>query len=199
MLGPFYSVLVHPNPSISLIPGLENHPSIPLFPGSETATFPILHNNDIRTADDLPDDDILIVGGGPSSMDISEEAAITKGAKHVTLASRKPHLGLPDKWGPLVPWATGAKWFWDRGITEIRVLYRMYLYLPVSVVDWWVNKWSAAWAKAHSISEWIPVGTIPSNCANIRRKILTGRSFRVPDKTHRTNKAKSLVCPSNPN
>jgi cation diffusion facilitator CzcD-associated flavoprotein CzcO len=49
------------------------------------------------STEDLPEDNILIIGGGPSSMDIAEEAAVTKGAKNTTLATRKPHLGIPDK------------------------------------------------------------------------------------------------------
>jgi len=124
----------------------------------ETATFPIKHNWDIRSADDLPSEDILIIGGGPSSMDIAEEAAITKGAKNVTLATRKPHLGLPDKWGPLLPWATGAGWLWDRSITEIRVLFKLYRIFPTGLVDSLVNMWSSWWASRYSIPEWKPNG-----------------------------------------
>jgi cation diffusion facilitator CzcD-associated flavoprotein CzcO len=139
--------------------GLENRPWIPKFEGAETATFPIKHNRDIRSADDLPDDNILIVGGGPSSMDIAEEAAITKGAQNVTLATRKPHLGLPDKWCPLLPFTTGAKWFWDRNLTEIRVLYKLYRTVPSWLVDWLVESWSSMWARHYGIPEWMPVGT----------------------------------------
>lgn len=139
--------------------GLENHPSIPKFEGMETATFPIKHNWDIRSSADLPEEDILIIGGGPSSMDIAEEAAITKGAKNVTLATRKPHLGLPDKWGPLLPWAFGARWLWDRSLTEIRVLFKLYRMFPASFVDWLVGVWSSMWARRYSIPEWKPVGS----------------------------------------
>jgi cation diffusion facilitator CzcD-associated flavoprotein CzcO len=142
--------------------GLENRPFIPKFEGSETATFPIKHNWDIRSADDLPDSDILIIGGGPSSMDIAQEASITRGAKNVVLATRKPHLGLPDKWGPLLPWNTGAKWLWDQSLTEIRVLFKLYRMFPVSLVDWLVNYWSSMWARRYSIPEWLPVGTDPA-------------------------------------
>lgn len=126
----------------------------------ETATFPIKHNWDIRSSDDLPSEDILIVGGGPSSMDIAEEASITKSAKNVTLATRKPHLGLPDKWGPLLPWAFGARWLWDHGLTEIRVLFTLYRIFPAYFVDWMVGLWSAMWARRYCIPEWKPVGTM---------------------------------------
>jgi len=138
--------------------GLENRPFIPNFEGDETATFPIKHNWNIRSADDLPDEDILIVGGGPSSMDIAQEATITRGAKNVTLATRKPHLGLPDKWGPLLPLATGARWLWNRSWTEIRVLFKLYRIFPTAMVDWFVNCWSSWWAGRYCIPEWQPVG-----------------------------------------
>jgi hypothetical protein len=92
-------------------------------------------------------------------MDIAEEAAITKGAQNVTLATRKPHLGLPDKWGPLLPFKTGAKWFWDRNLTEIRVLYNLYRNVPAWLVDWLVESWSSMWARHYGIPEWKPVGT----------------------------------------
>jgi hypothetical protein len=128
----------------------------------ETATFPIKHNWDIRSSEDLPADDILIIGGGPSSMDIAEEAAITKGAKNITLATRKPHLGLPDKWGPLLPWTLGAKWLWDRSITEIRVLFKLYRIFPTGLVDSLVNMWSSWWAGRYSIPEWKPNGMSPA-------------------------------------
>ena len=91
-------------------------------------------------------------------MDIAQEAAITRGAQNVTLATRKPHLGLPDKWGPLIPWSTGAKWLWDRGYTEIRVLFKLYRTFPSPFVDWLVNTWSSFWAQRYSIPEWRPVG-----------------------------------------
>ena len=91
-------------------------------------------------------------------MDIAQEAAITRGAKNVTLAIRKPHLGLPDRWGPLLPWSTGAKWLWDRGLTEIRVLFKLYRIFPASFVDWLVGCWSSCWARLYSIPEWQPVG-----------------------------------------
>src|SRR5579862_3288559 len=158
MRGQFLFALVTPLFSMPMV-GLENHPSIPKFEGIETATFPIKHNWDIRSSDDLPSEDILIVGGGPSSMDIAEEAAITKGAKNVTLATRKPHLGLPDKWGPLLPWAFGARWLWDRSFTEIRVLFKLYRIFPAFFVDWLVGIWSSMWARRYCIPEWKPVGT----------------------------------------
>lgn len=142
---------------------MENRPSIPKFEGIETATFPIKHNLEIRTANDLPSSDILIIGGGPSSMDIAQEAAITRGAKNVTLATRKPHLGLPDKWGPLIPWGLGAKWMWTKNITEIRVLFKLYRTFPTAFVDWLVNWWSYFWAQRYDIPEWKPVGIIPSH------------------------------------
>lgn len=157
------AVLVCAGTSTDLVPrtdpaGLENRPFIPQFDGDETAAFPIKHNWDIRSADDLPDEDILIIGGGPSSMDIAQEAAITRGARNVTLATRKPHLGLPDRWGPLLPFATGAKWLWDRSWTEIRILFKLYQSFPTPVVDWLVNSWSSWWAGRYSIPEWQPVG-----------------------------------------
>jgi hypothetical protein len=145
--------------SFWLTVGLENYPSIPKFEGIETATFPIKHNWDIRSADDLPGEDILIVGGGPSSMDMAEEASITRRATNVTLATRKPHLGLPDKWGPLLPWSFGAKWLWDRSITELRVLFNLYRIFPALFVDWLVCYWSAMWARKYGIPEWKPVGS----------------------------------------
>ena len=92
-------------------------------------------------------------------MDIAEEASITKGAQNVTLATRKPHLGLPDKWCPLLPWSTCAKWLWDRGLTEIRVFYMLYLLFPAYIVDWLVGSWSSMWARRYGIPEWKPVGT----------------------------------------
>lgn len=93
-------------------------------------------------------------------MDIAEEAVITKGATNVTLATRKPHLGLPDKWGPLLPWAAGAKWLWDHNLTEIRVLSKLYRFLPAGIVDRIVNAWSSMWARRHGIPEWRPVGML---------------------------------------
>ncbi len=92
-------------------------------------------------------------------MDIAQEAAITRAAKNVTLATRKPHLGLPDKWAPLLPWSTGAKWLWDQSLTEIRVLFKLYRVFPTLLVDWLVGCWSSFWARRYSIPEWQPVGT----------------------------------------
>jgi hypothetical protein len=156
----FCIVLVHSSTHTKLIAGLENHPSIPKFNGDETATFPIVHNWGIRTPADLPPDNILIVGAGPSAMDIAEEASITKGAKNVTLASRKPHLGLPDRWVALMPWSIGATWLWSHNITEIRVLYHLYRFLPVACVDSLVWIWSWLWTRRYGIPEWAPVGNI---------------------------------------
>jgi hypothetical protein len=104
-------------------------------------------------------------------MDIAEEASISKGAKNVTLANRKPHLGLPDRCVPLLPWTTGATWLWSHGITEIRVLYYLYRYLPVTVGDWLVECWSSNWARRHGIPEWAPPGNISLS------RLITGLKF----------------------
>lgn len=92
-------------------------------------------------------------------MDIAQEATITRGAKNVTLATRKPHLGLPDQWAPLLPWSWGANWLWRRDYTEIRVLFTLYKMFPAEFVDWLVGWWSRWWARKHQIPEWEPVGT----------------------------------------
>jgi hypothetical protein len=146
----------------------------------KTATFPILHNLQIRDADDLPDEDILIVGGGPASMDICELAAVTKGADDVTLATRKTHLGLPDEWVPLLPWSLGARWLWDRGFTEIRVFYKLYKAFPVAFVDWMVGNWSSMWCRRCRIPEWLPVGNISLYTSNYRRLFLSRRRLHIP-------------------
>lgn len=71
--------------------GHNMEPYMPKFPGQETAKFPIKHNNNIRDATEMPDSDILVIGAGPSAMDIIQEACVTQGAKNVHLVARSPH------------------------------------------------------------------------------------------------------------
>ena len=64
---------------------------VPRLPGQETATFPIRHNNTIKDPSELPTSDLLILGAGPSAMDIVQEACITQGTKNVHMVVRQPH------------------------------------------------------------------------------------------------------------
>lgn len=72
------------------------HTYVPVFPGQETATFPIKHNNDIREATELPESDILLIGAGPSAMDIIQEACITLNATAVHVVARVAHWYVPS-------------------------------------------------------------------------------------------------------
>ena len=98
------------------------------FPGQETATFPIKHNLDIREASEIPQSNVVIIGAGPSAMDMVQEACITRGATDVHLVTRSTHWyvwltallvglsllrifnvrGAPDGWWPWM-------WQWHLG------------------------------------------------------------------------------------
>ncbi|GLI74337.1 hypothetical protein PoHVEF18_002574 [Penicillium ochrochloron] len=127
--------------------GHNMEPYMPKFPGQETAKFPIKHNNNIRDATEMPDSDILVMGAGPSAMDIIQEACVTQGAKNVHLVARSPHWGAPDLWWP---------WLWQFGWTELHLMRVLYRRLPIFVVDaifWLIH---LAWAVFHGVPEWRP-------------------------------------------
>lgn len=67
-------------------------PYIPKFKGMETATFPIRHNNHIREIEEMPEKGIIIIGAGPSALDIVQ-AGIQRGAKDITIVARVAHYG----------------------------------------------------------------------------------------------------------
>lgn len=66
-------------------------PHLATFPGQETATFPIKHNNDVRHAGELPDSDLVVIGAGPSAMDIVQEACVTRNTTNVHMVQRTSH------------------------------------------------------------------------------------------------------------
>ena len=64
---------------------------MPKFPGQETATFPIKHNNDIRDPKEIPLSDVVIVGAGPSAMDMIQQSCLTQEGSNIHLVARSPH------------------------------------------------------------------------------------------------------------
>ena len=71
--------------------GHNIHKYVPQLPGQETATFPIKHNNEIRDPSELPTSDIIVIGAGPSAMDMVQEACITQKATNVHVVARIAH------------------------------------------------------------------------------------------------------------
>ncbi|KAJ3338365.1 hypothetical protein HDU93_009600 [Gonapodya sp. JEL0774] len=116
--------------SVLVCTGLEQLPKKIKIPGEETATFPIVHNLVIRSEKDFPSDskEIVVIGAGPSSMDIAQLAAVKTKIPTIYLAHRRQHLGLPDLWWP---------WAWKLGITEISITHFLYgtLALPSCSYD----------------------------------------------------------------
>ncbi|KXS18043.1 hypothetical protein M427DRAFT_42777 [Gonapodya prolifera JEL478] len=121
------------------------------IPGEETATFPILHNLVIRSEKDFPPNtkELVVIGAGPSSMDVAQLAATKTSIPAIYLAHRRQHLGLPDLWWP---------WAWKLGITEISVAAFFYgtLGLPSWLVDPVIRVWSSCWAWWNGVPEWAP-------------------------------------------
>jgi len=128
--------------SVLVCTGLENLPKMAKLPGSETATMPIVHNLSIRDKSELPDREVLIIGAGPSSMDIIQEAC-RNGTKKVVALHRKAHLGMPDSFG----------------IQEMKFLRFMFqtLRLPNFVVAFVINTLSLLWTLINGIPSWKPV------------------------------------------
>ncbi|KAJ3084956.1 hypothetical protein HK102_000451 [Quaeritorhiza haematococci] len=131
--------------SVCVCTGLENLPRVPSFPGQETSKIPIVHNLKIRSKDDLPTDELIVVGGGPSSMDICQQADAAK-TKKTYLLHRKAHLGVPDNFWPIF------------GVTEMSLMRFMFktLRLPTWVVNYTMNVFSYLWAAWHNIPTWKP-------------------------------------------
>jgi hypothetical protein len=125
---------------------LENIPRIAKLPGAETATFPITHNFNIRKPEDLPEDEVLVVGAGPSSMDIAQLAACSRMAKKTVLLHRKQHLGMPDFWLP-----------------EMNILYHSFrtLRLPKFVIDTFFTYYSWLWGTWNGVEAWKPAKDTP--------------------------------------
>lgn len=64
--------------------GHYHTPSIPKIPGSDFFTGLQIHSHDYRDSDRYRDRNVLVIGAGPSGMDIALQIAET--AKHVTLS-----------------------------------------------------------------------------------------------------------------
>jgi hypothetical protein len=145
--------------------GHNIHKYVPQLPGQETATFPIKHNNEIRDPSELPTSDIIVIGAGPSAMDMVQEACITQKATNVHVVARIAHWyddpppansehsancqirGAPDMWWP---------WMWQFGWSELHLLRVLYRILPLYVVDALLYYLNLIWAIVHGIPEWRP-------------------------------------------
>ncbi|KAL6249203.1 hypothetical protein RBB50_004266 [Rhinocladiella similis] len=133
--------------SVLVCSGHNVHEHVPRFPGEESATFPIKHNNEIRNPSDLPTSDIVVVGAGPSAMDIVQEACITQKATNIHVVARVAHWGAPDMWWP---------WMWKYGWSELHVLRVLYRLLPIFIVDTFLYCVTMIWALLHRVPEWSP-------------------------------------------
>ncbi|KAJ5689988.1 hypothetical protein N7462_004380 [Penicillium macrosclerotiorum] len=133
--------------SVLVCTGHNMEPYMPEFLGQETAKFPIKHNNNIRDAKELPESDILVVGAGPSALDIIQEACITQDAKDVHLVARSAHWGTPDLWWP---------WLWHLGWTELHLMRVLYRVMPIFVVDTIFYYIHLIWALIQGVPEWRP-------------------------------------------
>lgn len=138
--------------SVLVCTGTNIYGNMPHLPGQETATFPIQHNNEIREPEELPTSDILVIGTGPSAMDMIQEACINRGATNVHVAMRTAHYGIPDMWWP---------WMWQFGWSELQVLRVLYRMLPLFVVDSIMFYISVIWAWVYGIPEWSPPERYP--------------------------------------
>ncbi|KAJ5544296.1 hypothetical protein N7513_007107 [Penicillium frequentans] len=133
--------------SVLLCTGHNMFPYMPKFPGQETATFPIIHNNNIREAKDIPTSDVLIVGAGPSAMDIIQQACLNQNATNVHVVARSPHWGAPDMWWPSL---------WRFGWTDLHLCRVLYRVLPIFVVDSILYFIHFIWALIQGVPEWRP-------------------------------------------
>ncbi|KAK5447956.1 hypothetical protein LTS15_009455 [Exophiala xenobiotica] len=133
--------------SVLVCTGHNIHKYVPQLPGQETATFPIRHNNEIRDPSELPTSDIIVIGAGPSAMDMVQEACITQKATNVHVVARIAHWGAPDMWWP---------WMWQFGWSELHLLRVLYRILPLYVVDALLYYLNLIWAIVHGIPEWRP-------------------------------------------
>ncbi|KAJ5171723.1 hypothetical protein N7492_004316 [Penicillium capsulatum] len=130
------------------------YPYMPVLPGVETATFPIRHNNDIHDTTQLPTSDIVVIGAGPSAMDIVQEACVTHKATNVHLVARSAHWGAPDMWWP---------WLWRLGWTELHLFRVLCRILPLFYVDTIMHLIHLFWAIFHGVPEWRPPHSDPAS------------------------------------
>jgi dimethylaniline monooxygenase (N-oxide forming) len=158
------SKVVH-SKAIFVSTGLENVPWIARFPGDETAEMPIVHNNHIRSGDDLPSDQVLIVGAGPSSMDIAQQCD-RKGVKDFYLIHRKAHLGFPDNWFLFL-----HRWF---GLGEVGMMRFLYKWrFPRSLISSFFNFFAWSWSRWYKIPAWTPKSTnVETDVAFVLRREL---------------------------
>ncbi|KAJ5287792.1 hypothetical protein N7478_003478 [Penicillium angulare] len=133
--------------SVLVCTGHNQVPYMPKFPGQETATFPIIHNNNIRDPKELPNSDIVVVGAGPSAMDIIQQACLTNESENVHLVARSPHWGAPDMWWPSL---------WKFGWTDLHLCRVLYRVLPIFVVDSILYFIHFIWALIQGVPEWRP-------------------------------------------
>jgi hypothetical protein len=151
--------------SIFVCTGLENDPLIARFSGDETAEMPIVHNNTIRSEQDLPADQVLIVGAGPSSMDIAQQCD-RSGMKDFYLIHRKAHLGFPDNWFQFL-----HRWFGFGEIATMRFFYKWRI--PKTLSAKFFNFFAWAWSWWYKVPAWAPIGVnVQTDVAFVLRREL---------------------------
>ncbi|KAF7650377.1 hypothetical protein LDENG_00126770 [Lucifuga dentata] len=79
--------------SVFICTGHYSDPHIPNIPGIQNFKGLVLHSHDYRTPEPLAAQSVLVLGAGPSGLDISIELAKV-GAK-VLLSHRRPHFTFP--------------------------------------------------------------------------------------------------------
>ena len=131
--------------SVLVCTGDNYYSYVPHFEGQESASFPIKHNLDIRDANEIPTSGVVIIGAGPSAMDMVQEACLTRGGTDVQLVHRTPHWGAPDTWWP---------WMWQFGFSELHFLRIMFKMLPIFVVDTIAFYVCVLWTWYYQIPEW---------------------------------------------
>jgi dimethylaniline monooxygenase (N-oxide forming) len=83
----------------------SNRPNIPEFPGREEFEGEVIHNSRLKSAEQLKDRCVAVVGFGKSASDAALEAASAASEAHIVF--REPHWPIPRKLAGVLPFKWG--------------------------------------------------------------------------------------------
>lgn len=112
------------SPAVIVATGLHSRPIMPRIPGLETFGGALIHAHDFHDPAQMANQRVLVIGSGPSGVDIAVAAGEVAKSVHISIRSgitmyrRYPHglpghlwlmiaLQLPERWcAPFYKWAT---------------------------------------------------------------------------------------------
>ena len=83
----------------------SNLPNLPEFPGREEYEGEVIHNSRLKSADQLKDRRVAVIGFGKSASDAALEAASAATEAHIIF--REPHWPIPRKLAGVLPFKWG--------------------------------------------------------------------------------------------